>query len=38
MDESRSDHNIIKYTIEQETNYGTQYNYTGKRYITTEGT
>jgi hypothetical protein len=37
MDESCSDHNIIKYTIEQENNYGTQYNYTGKRYVTTEG-
>jgi len=37
MEESSSDHNIIKYKIEEENNYGTQYNYTGKRYITTEG-
>jgi hypothetical protein len=37
MEESSSDHNIIKYKNEQESNYGTQYNYTGKRYITTEG-
>ena len=34
MEESSSDHNIIKYKIEQENNYGTQYSYTGKRYIT----
>ena len=37
MEESSLDHNIIKYKIEQENNYETQYNYTGKRYITTEG-
>jgi len=37
MEESSLDHSIIKYKIEQENNYGTQYNYTGKRYITTEG-
>ena len=31
----RSQHK--KYKIEQENNYRIQYNYTGKRYITTEG-
>jgi hypothetical protein len=36
MEESCSDHNLIKYTIEQENKYGIQYNYTGKRYVTTE--
>lgn len=36
MEESCSDHNIIKHTIEQETDYGKQCNYTGKRYVTTE--
>ena len=37
MEESCSDHNIIKYTIEQENEYRTEYSYTGKRYVTTEG-
>ena len=37
MEENSSVHNIIKCKIEQENNHGTQYNYTGKRYITTEG-
>ena len=36
MDESCSDHKIMKYTIKQETNNGKQYNYTGKRYVITE--
>jgi hypothetical protein len=38
MEDSCSDHNIIKFNIGQVYNYGTQYNYTGKRYITTEET
>ena len=32
-----SDHNIIKYKIEQENNNGNQYKFTGKRYSITEG-
>jgi hypothetical protein len=36
MEESCSDHNIIKFNIGQDNNYGTKYNYTGTRYITTE--
>jgi hypothetical protein len=35
-EDSCSDHNIIKFKLEQENNYGIQYNYTGARYITTE--
>jgi hypothetical protein len=35
-EDSCSDHSIIKFNIGQEKNKGTQYNYTGKRYITTE--
>jgi len=36
-EDSLSDHNIIKFNIGQN-NHGTQYNHTGKRYITTEET
>jgi len=35
-EDSCSDHSIIKFSIGQEKKNGTQYNYTGKRYITTE--
>ena len=36
MEDSCSDHNIIKFSLEQDNNYGIQYTYTGMKYITTE--
>ena len=36
MEDSCSDHNIIKCNIGQVNNYGTHYNFTGKEYKTTE--
>jgi hypothetical protein len=36
MENSCSDHNIIKFNIGQDNNYGIKYNYTGTRYLTTE--
>jgi hypothetical protein len=36
VEESCSDHNIIKFKIGQDTNYDTEYNYNGRRYVVTD--
>jgi hypothetical protein len=37
IEKSCSDHNIIKFEIGQDTNYHTEYNYNGRRYVVTDG-
>jgi hypothetical protein len=37
IEESCSDHNIIKFEIGQDTNYHTEYNYNCCRYVVTDG-
>jgi hypothetical protein len=37
IEESCSDHNIIKFEIGQDTNYHTEYNYNDLRYVVRDG-